>query len=201
MLITELKSKDEILPCLNGKVFVINCRGCSEVFFPEEEISAFQEELPVSAALNTAYICRAEQLKEQLSCYEKVLEEADTVLVFSCGVGVQTVSRALEEKKVCAGCNTQIISGHAGLTPTQSDCQRCGECYLNLTGGICPVTACAKGLVNGQCGGAKNGKCEVDPTMDCGWERIHKKLEAAKGCGAVSAPVQMRNFSANKEIK
>jgi electron transport complex protein RnfC len=57
------------------------------------------------------------------------------------------------------------------------DCGQCGECYLNGTGGICPITACSKSLINGQCGGAKNGMCEVDKDMECGWERIYRKLE------------------------
>ena len=80
-------------------------------------------------------------------------------------------------------------------------CKRCGECYLNITGGICPITACSKSLVNGQCGGAKNGKCEVDPNMDCGWERITRRLtqvgrlDVLKKCA-----VQIRNYSTDDEV-
>ena len=61
-------------------------------------------------------------------------------------------------------------------------CDQCGECYLNLTGGICPITACSKSLVNGQCGGSKNGKCEVDSEMECGWERIYSCLLYTSRC-------------------
>ena len=63
-----------------------------------------------------------------------------------------------------------------GVTPLEYKCDQCGECYLNLTGGICPITACSKSLVNGQCGGCKDGKCEVDSEMECGWERIYRRL-------------------------
>ena len=45
------------------------------------------------------------------------------------------------------------------------------------TGGICPITQCAKSLVNGPCGGQKNGKCEVNPENDCAWIKIYKRLE------------------------
>ena len=72
---------------------------------------------------------------------------------------------------------------------------------LCLTGGICPLTACSKSLVNGQCGGAKNGKCEVDPNMDCGWERIQKKLEKLGKLELLKCPVQVRNYATDDEVK
>ena len=59
---------------------------------------------------------------------------------------------------VCAACDTYPVPGFQGVTPLEYKCDQCGECYLNLTGGICPITACSKSLVNGQCGGSKNGK-------------------------------------------
>ena len=94
------------------------------------------------------------------------IAEADAVLVFSCGVGVQTISQMLEDKPVYACCDTIELPGFQGVTPLEYDCGQCGECFLNLTGGICPITACSKSLVNGPCGGTKNGKCEVNPAMD-----------------------------------
>ena len=120
---------------------------------------------------------------------------ADAVLVFSCGVGVQTVAELLADKKVIACCDTYALPGFQGVTPLEHDCRQCGECYLNLTGGICPITACSKSLVNGQCGGAKNGKCEVDPNMDCGWERIQRKLTQIGRLDALKCPVQVRNYA------
>jgi len=56
-------------------------------------------------------------------------------------------------------------------------CSMCGECILDTTGGICPVTLCAKGLLNGPCGGMNKGKCEVDRDQDCAWVLIYKELE------------------------
>ena len=199
MLITQLKPKNELDNVITGKVFLILCRGCSEVSFPEEEVAEFASQFPAASILDTAYICNKINLDHALAAYEDAIDTADTVLVFSCGIGVQTASRLLADKKVCAACNTKILPGFAGVTPTNVDCKRCGECYLNLTGGICPITACAKGLVNGQCGGAKNGYCEVDPTMPCGWERIERRLEALGRQNALKCPVQLRNFSANQE--
>ena len=167
MLITELKSKETILSMAEGKVFILNCHGCKEIYFPEHEADALQAELAaagkVTGCLTTDYICNIENLPLRLNKYAAAIEEADAVLVFSCGVGVQTVAEFLPGKKVCACCDTYRLPGFQGVTPLEHDCHQCGECYLNLTGGICPLTACSKSLVNGQCGGAKNGKCEVDP--------------------------------------
>ena len=205
MLITELKAKETIESLASGKVFIINCHGCREIRFPEKEADALQKELveagKVTGILTTDYICNAENLKLRLEKHAAAIEEADAVLVFSCGVGVQTVSDYLEGKRVYACCDTYALPGFQGVTPLEHDCKQCGQCYLNLTGGICPITACSKSLINGQCGGAKNGKCEVDPNMECGWERIYQKLKAIGRLDAMKCPVQIRNYATDDLVK
>ncbi|MBE6943017.1 MAG: 5,10-methylene tetrahydromethanopterin reductase [Ruminococcaceae bacterium] len=200
MLITELKNKDVIQSQLNGKVFILVCHGCKEIHFPEQEADALIAELKdsgiVTGTLITDYICNVENLKLRLQ-KQAAIADADTVLVLSCGVGVQTVADLFPHKRVCAGCDTYALPGFQGVTPLQHNCKQCGECFLNLTGGICPLTACSKGLVNGQCGGAKNGMCEVDPNMECGWERIQKRLEKIGRLDALKCPVQVRNYATN----
>ena len=205
MLITELKSKEEILSLAGEKAFIINCLGCKEIYFPEKEAKELQKELSdagkVTGILTTDYICNPDNMKLRLQAYLEQIEEADTVLVFSCGVGVQTVADFLEDKKVCAACDTIRLPGFQGVTPTEVDCGQCGECYLNLTGGICPITACSKSLVNGPCGGTKDGKCEVDPSMECGWERIYRRLEKLGRLDVLRFPTQMHDFSTDEETK
>ena len=200
MLITELKSKEVILSLIEGKVFVINCHGCKEVHFPEAQAEQLQKELPVTGIVTTDYICNSDNLKLRLEKYAEAIEAADMILVFSCGVGVQTVADLYPGKKVCAACDTYALPGFQGVTPLEHDCRQCGECYLNLTGGICPITACSKSLVNGQCGGAKNGKCEVDPDMECGWERIIRKLTQTNRLDVLKCPVQIRNYATDTEV-
>ena len=198
MLITELKSKDALAALTDGKkVFIINCHGCKEVSFPEKEAEAFAKELGdrVTGILTTDYICNTDNLPLRLEKYQTAIAQADVVLVLSCGVGVQTVASHLPEKKVCAACDTYALPGHQGVTPLEHDCDQCGQCYLNITGGICPITACSKSLVNGQCGGAKNGKCEVDPNMDCGWERIYRRLKQVDRLDVLKCPVQLRQYN------
>ena len=204
MLITELKATETILSEITGKVFVINCHGCREIHFPEAEAEAFQRDLiaggVVTGVITTDYICNQENLKLRLDHYAEEIAAADVLLVFSCGVGVQTVAAMFADKKVVAACDTYALPGYQGVTPLEHDCKQCGECFLNLTGGICPLTACSKSLVNGQCGGAKKGKCEVDPNMECGWERIYQKLKKIGRLDALKCPVQLRNYATDEEV-
>ena len=199
MLITELKNVDYIKSQLQGKVFILVCHGCKEVKFPEQEADKLIADLTaegiVTDTFTTDYICNVENLTVRLAKRAAAIEAADTILVLSCGVGVQTVAAQYPAKRVIPGCDTYRLPGFQGVTPLQHDCKQCGECFLNLTGGICPLTACSKSLVNGQCGGAKDGKCEVDPSMECGWERIQKRLAQVGRLDALKCPVQLRNYA------
>ena len=204
MLITELKAKETIEALAVGKVFILNCHGCKEVRFPEAEADALQKELTaagkVTGIVTTDYICNPDNLTRQLEKHTAAIEQADAILVFSCGVGVQTVSEHFEGKRVYACCDTYPLPGFQGVTPLEYDCDQCGQCYLNLTGGICPITACSKSLINGQCGGAKNGRCEVDPEMECGWERIHRRLAQVGRLDVLKCPVQLRDYATDEKV-
>ena len=204
MLITELKAKEFIHSQVSGKAFLLICHGCKEVHFPEHEVEVFKAELTaagkVTGSLTTDYICNVENLTLRLQYHADAIEAADVILVFSCGVGVQTVADLYPEKKVVACCDTYALPGFQGVTPLEYDCKQCGQCYLNLTGGICPITACSKSLVNGQCGGAKNGMCEVDPDMECGWERIHRRLAQIGRLDVLKCPVQLRDYATDENV-
>jgi len=102
--------------------------------------------------------------------------EADSLLVLCCGVGIQAVA-AMVAKPVHPGCNTINLGGSRGEWQGSERCMECGDCLLDYTGGICPLTACSKGLRNGACGGASDGKCEVSPEKPCGWELIYQRLK------------------------
>ncbi|MCM8770113.1 MAG: methylenetetrahydrofolate reductase C-terminal domain-containing protein [Candidatus Omnitrophica bacterium] len=182
MLVTRIKAKSELEEIFSGPGVAIRCFGCKEVFFPEEEVLAelakHQKNLVGSFRLD--YLCREEFSQEYLKKLETTLNSTNRLVVFSCGVGVQVWAKLLPEKLVLAGCDTVNVNGFQGLTPPVWQCRQCGECWLNVTGAICPLTACSKGLLNGPCGGAKNGKCEVHPAVDCGWLVIYKRVQAIK---------------------
>lgn len=198
MLITQLKSKEAIKDLIKGKVIIINCHGCKEVYFPEHEADKLQKELSADGniieKITRDYICNSDNLQLQLKKFEDKIHEADAILVFSCGVGVQTVAKYFEDKRVYTGCDTYPLPGFQGVVPQEFNCEQCGECYLNYTGGICPITSCSKSLTNGQCGGSKNGKCEVDKNMECGWEKIFRKLEKLEKLDTLDYTTKIRNY-------
>ena len=204
MLITELKNQETIQAQVQGKVFALLCHGCSEIRFPEKEADELVKELAAAGVLTgsfvTDYICNEENLQLRLRGHMASIEAADTILVLSCGVGVQTVAALFEDKRVIAGCDTYRLPGFQGVTPLEHDCKQCGQCYVNLTGGICPITACSKSLINGQCGGAKDGKCEVDPSMECGWERIYQKLKKLGRLDVLKCPIQLRDYAKDDKV-
>ena len=206
MLMTKLKSKDEILSLTSGSFFVINCHGCKEVGFPEEEAKALEKALMeagrLAGTITTDYVCNPTELTLRLRSCLGIIGEADAVLVLSCGVGVQTVAEYLEDYKVFAACDTIELPGFQGVTPLEYYCGQCGECFLNLTGGICPITACSKSLVNGPCGGTSDsGKCEVCPDMECGWERIIQRLKAQGRLDVLKCPTQLHDFNTDEATK
>ena len=206
MLMTKLKSKDEILSLTSGSFFVINCHGCKEVGFPEEEAKALEKALMeagrLAGTITTDYVFNPTELTLRLRSCLGIIGEADAVLVLSCGVGVQTVAEYLEDYKVFAACDTIELPGFQGVTPLEYDCGQCGECFLNLTGGICPITACSKSLVNGPCGGTSDsGKCEVCPDMECGWERIIQRLKAQGRLDVLKCPTQLHDFNTDEATK
>ncbi len=110
--------------------------------------------------------------------YGDKVKEADSFLVLSCGQGIHTVMDATDGGVVHPGCDT-IFGGETIADDFIAEyCSLCGECIVEYTGGLCPVTLCAKSLLNGPCGGAKDGKCEVDRSRDCGWHLIYERLKA-----------------------
>ena len=206
MLMTKLKSKEEILSLTSGSFFVINCHGCKEVGFPAEDAKALEKALleadRLAGTITTDYVCNPTELTLRLRSCLGIIGEADAVLVLSCGVGVQTVAEYLEDYKVFAACDTIELPGFQGVTPLEYDCGQCGECFLNLTGGICPITACSKSLVNGPCGGTSDsGKCEVCPDMECGWERIIQRLKAQGRLDVLKCPTQLHDFNTDEATK
>ena len=144
------------------------------------------------------FLCNQVQTAKKLQ--DLVPEGTENVVVISCGLGIQTVADMVDVPVVAAS-NSLNYTGHHGMALTQKTCGACAQCYLNVTGGICPITACSKSLLNGQCGGAKNGMCEVDPTMECGWERIVQRLKAQGRLDILKCPTQMHDWNTDEATK
>jgi len=124
-------------------------------------------------------LCKLSNTKKVLQEeYGEETKQADSFLVLACGQGIHTVMDATDGGMVHPGCDT-IFGGETVTDDFITEyCSLCGDCIVEDTGGLCPVTLCAKSLLNGPCGGAKDGKCEVDRTRDCGWQLIYDRLKA-----------------------
>ena len=185
MLFTEGKPLDEVLESLGTEknIFLLACNGCAEACETggEKALSAMKAELE-KAGKNVAgtalvdFLCNKVLVVTRLAREMDRIKQAESILVLTCGIGVQAVSKVVD-KVVHPAANTVSLGGLQGLWPSEERCQACGDCALDYTGGICPIAFCAKGLLNGPCGGAQDGKCEVDPEKDCGWQLIYERLE------------------------
>ena len=122
--------------------------------------------------------CVAAQLKTAMAKNIKAIKESDSILALACGLGAQSIKENDRTKKtIHIGCDTLFM----GATDAKNDffelCSACGDCVLELTAAICPITRCPKSLMNGPCGGQDKGKCEVDKERDCAWVMIYKELK------------------------
>jgi len=190
MIITEQKPFQEIIDSLKGytKVFLVGCGECATSCKTggEDELSKMKTQLEAQGKTVLGMCipnapCVAPQIKTELAKNTKPLREAEAILVLACGLGVQSVKdNDRLGLVVLPGCNTLF----GAVMDTQGNfyekCSLCGECVLDVTGGICPITLCPKGLLNGPCGGMDKGKCEVDKERDCAWVLIYKELEKRK---------------------
>jgi hypothetical protein len=171
------------------KVFVVGCNNCAWKCHSggEEETQGMAERLARHGVEVAGYttpgqrgmsLCKLDHTRKVLQeDYAEQIKQADSFLVLGCGQGVHTVIDATEGAMVHPGCDTIFGGETVSDTDINEYCSLCGECIIEFSGGLCPMTLCAKSLLNGPCGGAENGKCEVAPDRDCGWILIYERLK------------------------
>lgn len=192
MIGTAKKPFPEVLEALEGyhRVAVVGCDGCAKVCLTggTEEVAALAQQLKeqgkdIVFEATPERTCHVAKSHAVLDAFREKMQEAEALIVLGCGGAVQITRQVTEEYgltlPVKTGLNSighmdTIVAGEIAL----EQCQECGDCILNDTGGICPVTKCAKSLLNGPCGGSENGKCEVDPERDCAWVLIYNRMSA-----------------------
>jgi len=185
MIKTEKKPKEEVLEALSGakRVFVVACGGCpvgaetgTQTDIEDWMCALTKNGIEVSGTLIVDFLCNKILTGTRLQRHAERLRGIDALCVSACGVGVQATAK-LVDCLVVPLLNTVSMGGLQGLYPASERCGECGDCMLHLTGGICPITGCAKQLLNGPCGGSQNGMCEVDPqNRECAWDKIIKRL-------------------------
>ncbi len=182
MIITQKKPIEELLAMLGGvkKVAIVGCANCAAACQTggEKEVQEMKTLLEEKGYEVVATVLPDECCHKMLVKKDtKVLRDcgAEAIVGMACGDGVQTVADNIQLPIYPAN-NTMFLGQVERVGMFHEYCRMCGDCVLGETGGICPITKCAKSLVNGPCGGAKNGKCEVNPENDCAWIQIYKRM-------------------------
>jgi len=182
--ITRQKPEQEIDRLLEGlgRVFIIGCGTCTTLTRTggEPEVREMRNALTRKGKMITGDAVlpvACDQLTGQaLKDYADQIRMADVLLIMSCAFGAQTIARQ-GKKMVVPAVDTLFIGKESAVGLFDEVCTQCGTCIIGETGGICPVTSCHKGMVNGPCGGTKSGKCEIDPMRDCAWTLIYNRLK------------------------
>ena len=182
--ITRQKPFEEVMGLLGEmeRIFIVGCGTCTTMARTggQAEVAAMEEKLQKARKVVTGSLVipvACDNLTEEaLQQSRQAMMESQALLIMTCAFGVQTISRFLD-LPVIPALDTLFVGKELGPGHFQEICLQCGECVLGETGGICPVTSCHKGLVNGPCGGTNNGKCEVDRNKDCAWTLIYERLQ------------------------
>ena len=201
--ITRAKPMEAVLEGLQGvaRVFVAGCGTCATLCRTGgvDEVAAMRKALEEAGKLVTGTVViptacdtLAHACMEQ---HRQALDEAQAALVMSCAYGVQTVA-GYAGLLVQPALDTLFFGLETAPGYFQEVCEQCGDCVLAQTAGICPVTACHKGLLNGPCGGTNKGKCEIDSTMDCAWTLIYERLKEMGRLELMRTYCRPRNYQA-----
>jgi ferredoxin len=188
MIVAEQKPLEEIKGLLGeaGRVLIVGCGTCVTVCFAggEKEAGILGSLLRMSTKME-GHAKDVGEVTVQRQCEWEYLDAirdrvagADVVLSLGCGVGVQALAERYPNAVVVPGLNTKFMGLPLEQGVWAERCAACGQCLLGLTGGICPIARCSKQLLNGPCGGSSQGKCEVNPDIECAWQLIYDKLKA-----------------------
>ena len=187
MIVAERKPFDEITGFIKEckRVLLVGCNECVTVCYAggKKEVGI------LASALKMAFMKEGKQLEvrevtlerqcdhEYLEEIRNIIAEYDAVISLACGVGVQFMAEKYFGTPIFPGVNTLFMGVTEERGVWAERCQGCGQCILGQTAGICPISRCAKRLLNGPCGGSTKGKCEIDKDLDCAWQLIIDRLK------------------------
>ncbi|MHC1578150.1 MAG: methylenetetrahydrofolate reductase C-terminal domain-containing protein [Dehalococcoidia bacterium] len=182
--ITKQKPFKEIEEQLEGfnRVYIAGCGTCATMTRTggREQVLEMKERLQGLGKLVTGWtvipIACDEMTEVAVKENSGAIQNANCILVMACALGVHKITTYID-KPVIPALDTLFIGVEDSPGFFKEVCAQCGQCVLGQTAGICPLTACPKGLLNGPCGGTNNGKCEVDKEKDCAWTLIYQRLK------------------------
>ena len=187
MIIADKKPIEEIIEQVKDfeKILIVGCNECVTVC----EAGGKKEVGVLASAMRMYFMNQGKDVKidektlerqcdhEYLEEIRNIIDDYEAVISLACGVGVQFMAEKYMSKPVFPGVNTCFLGVTEERGVWTERCQACGQCILGMTGGICPVSRCAKRLFNGPCGGSTNGKCELSKDLDCAWQLIIDRLK------------------------
>ena len=187
MIVAERKPIEEIIEFVKNckKILIVGCNECVTVCYAggKKEVGI------LASALKMAFTKEGKELEitevtlerqcdhEYLEEIRNIIEDYDAVISLACGVGVQFMAEKYLRTPIFPGVNTCFMGVTEERGVWSERCQACGQCILGQTAGICPVSRCAKRLLNGPCGGSTDGKCEINKEVDCAWQLIIDRLK------------------------
>ena len=186
MIVAERKPMNEVLGMVQDakRILVLGCRGCVTVCSAggEREVEILASLIRLGLKKQGKEVETIEGTlvrqcdKEYIDGIDQWDGQYDAIVSMACGVGVNFISNLLPTAKVYPAVNTTFFGGSEDQGVWTEQCAGCGDCILHLTGGLCPIARCAKSLLNGPCGGSVDGKCEINPKVECIWQLIHDRL-------------------------
>jgi len=186
MIVAKQKPLEEVRQMIEGyeRVLLLGCGTCVAICMAggDREVAVLASSLRLADKISSKNRMFREHTVERqcewefLDTIEEQVKEGDAILSLGCGVGVQAISERFPKIAVLPGLNTLSMGMPQEEGVWVERCSGCGNCILHKTGGICPITRCAKSLLNGPCGGSVGGKCEIDPDTPCAWQTIYDRL-------------------------
>jgi len=185
------------------KVLVLGCGTCVKTCFAggEDEVAVLSSALRL-AFMRISHPIEIEEMTIERQCENEFIQEAsqsidknDAILSLACGAGVQAMAKRFAKEVVLPGVNTTFIGIQENHGIFTEECSGCGNCGLAKFGGVCPVTRCAKRLLNGPCGGSQNGICEVNPDTECAWHLIIERLTTLGQMDNLKTYIPPKNWS------
>ena len=211
MIVTKKREFNELMENIKNyrSIFLLGCSECAALCETggEPEVKAMKEALESEGKEITGTFvaksgCQVLGTKVELKPFKEAIDKADCIIVMSCGAGTQTAVELYEDKPVLPSNDSLFLANMTRLKVFDERCSLCGKCILDKTGGICPITRCAKGLINGPCGGSREGRCEVSKDTPCAWQQIYsrlKKLNLLNSLKEISQP-KTKPFRPRRQI-
>ncbi|MFC1822613.1 methylenetetrahydrofolate reductase C-terminal domain-containing protein [Thermodesulfobacteriota bacterium] len=208
MIIAEKKPIEEIIEEVKDfpRILIAGCNECVTVC----EAGGKKEVGVLSSALRMYFMNQGKDTKidevtlerqcdhEYLEEIRNIIDQFDAIISLACGVGVQFMAEKYGGMPVLPGVNTCFMGVTEERGVWAERCQGCGQCILARTGGICPVSRCAKRIFNGPCGGSSEGKCEINKEIDCAWQLIVDRLKGLDRFGDYEQLAPIKDWSTER---